>query len=93
VAVLHVRDVPDELYARLRELAQRQRRSLSAEVVVLLEDASREGETRRSQAQILADARRSQAQILADLDRLRASYRPPVGAPDTTALLREDRER
>ena len=82
MAVLHVRDVPDELYARLRELAQRQRRSLSAEVVVLLEDASREGETRRSQAQILAD-----------LDRLRASYRPPVGAPDTTALLREDRER
>jgi plasmid stability protein len=35
--ILHVRDVPDDLYARLKRRAEAQRRSLGAEVITLLE--------------------------------------------------------
>jgi plasmid stability protein len=79
MATLHVRNVPDELYTRIRERAETRNRSLSAEVVVLLSEAL-EGEI--SPREILSDIRR------------RRFFRPAdVGAPDVTELLREDRKR
>ena len=39
VSILHVRNVPDELYERIRRRAQVQNRSISAEVIVLLNRA------------------------------------------------------
>ena len=80
MATLHVRNVPESLYARLRQRAESQNRSLSAEVIILLDRAL--DETRRDQRAILADIRR------------RRFFSPArVGAPDSTSLLREDRER
>ena len=38
MAILHVRNVPPELYERLKQLAAEQHRSLSAEVIDILED-------------------------------------------------------
>ncbi len=78
--ILHVRNVPEELYERLRRRAQAQRRSLSAEVITLLSWALEEAE--RSPESTLAAIRR------------RRFFRPAeVGAPESTVLLREDRER
>lgn len=80
MATLHVRNVPEEIYQRLRDKAEASNRSLSAEVVVLLRDALEGGKT-------------SQRDLLAQI-RQRRSFRPAdVGAPDSTTLLREDRER
>ncbi len=77
---LHVRNVPDELYERIRRQAQAQNRSISAEVIMLLNRAL--AETERSQGDVLANIRR------------RRFFRPAeAGAPDSTALLREDRAR
>jgi plasmid stability protein len=79
MAILHVRNVPDALYARLRRRAATQRRSLSAEVVILLEWAVEESE--RTSEEAMASIRR------------RRSFDPAaVGAPDSTALLRQDRD-
>jgi hypothetical protein len=39
MAILHVRGVPDDLYAHIREKAQAERRSISGEVILLLERA------------------------------------------------------
>jgi plasmid stability protein len=39
MAILHVRNVPDDLYSLLQQRAETERRSLSAEVVVLLRQA------------------------------------------------------
>ncbi|MCG3195858.1 MAG: hypothetical protein HUU16_08070 [Candidatus Omnitrophica bacterium] len=39
---LHVRNVPTELYDRIKELAERERRSISAEVITLLERVATE---------------------------------------------------
>ncbi len=78
--ILHVRNVPKDLYERLQRRAQAQRRSLSAEVITLLTRA-------------VVEAELSPEATLAAI-RQRRSFRPAeVGAPDSTTLLRQDRER
>jgi plasmid stability protein len=39
MATLHVRGLPDDLYARLRQAAEAEGRSISAQVIMLLRDA------------------------------------------------------
>ncbi len=80
--ILHVRNVPDELYARIQRLAHAKNRSMSAQVIRLLEQALQTEEARQSQARILAGIRRR-----------RVSYTPKSATPDSVTLLREDRER
>jgi plasmid stability protein len=46
VATLHVRNVPDELYDRLKSLAVEDHRSLSTEVIDLLQEAVAAGPRR-----------------------------------------------
>lgn len=77
---LHVRNVPDYLYERIREQAQQQNRSLSAEVIVLLNKA-------------LVQEESSQAELLSNIRRRRSFQPADQGAPDSTTLLRQDRER
>jgi plasmid stability protein len=80
MSILHVRNVPDELYERIRRQAQAQNRSISAEVIVLLNRAL--AETGQPGDEVLASIRR------------RRFFRPAnAGAPDSTSLLREDRAR
>ena len=79
MSVIHVRNVPEELYERIRQQAQAQNRSISAEVITLLELA-------------LATSAPSQAELLESIRR-RRNYRPPQGAPDSVRLLHEDRRR
>lgn len=77
---LHVRNVPEPLYERLRLRAHEQNRSLSAEVISILDRA-------------LQDDASSQETLLAEIRR-RRSYSPAqAGAPDTTVMLREARNR
>jgi plasmid stability protein len=80
MAILHVRSVPDDLYDTLKERAQAQGRSLSAEVVYLLHQATQ-------------TPHRSQKEILADIARRRRFNPAAVGAPSSTDLIRQDRER
>ena len=79
MAILHVRNVPEDLYNRLKQRAKAQRRSLSAEVISLLEWALQESE-------------RSTLSTLSSI-RARRSFNPAAaGAPDSTTLLRQDRQ-
>ena len=80
MAILHVRNVPEELYARLQRRAEIQRRSLSSEVITLLEWAVEEAE-RTSEA------------TLASIRQRRHFNPSAAGAPDSTSLLRQDRDR
>ena len=80
MAILHVRNVPEELYTRLKQRADSQRRSMSAEVITLLEWA-------------VEEADRASEATLASI-RQRRSFSPALaGAPDSTTLLRQDRDR
>jgi plasmid stability protein len=77
---LHVRNVPDDLYDRIRRRARAQNRSVSAEVIALLGRA-------------LAGAGCSQGDVLAGIRRRRAFQPGEAGAPGSMALLREDHAR
>jgi hypothetical protein len=80
MATLHVRSVPDELYERIHELARDSNRSVSAQVITLLD-----------QAVLAQEARERQREALERIRRRR--YVPPPGTPDSVELLREDRAR
>ncbi len=80
MSTLHVRSVPDDLYARVQELARLSSRSLSAQVVTMLYQALEAEEQRRQQGRALLAIRRRR-------------FAPPAGAPASTELLREDRQR
>lgn len=80
MSILHVRNVPSELYERLQQLAQARNRSLSAQVITML-----------SQAVEAEERRRLQAAVLDSIQGRR--FRIPEDAPSTLDLLREDRSR
>ncbi len=82
MATLHVRNVPDDLYAQLQDLATVQNRSISAQVVHLLDSALQFELQRQAQIEILAGIRRRRS--------LRSANESEL---DSLALLREDRDR
>jgi len=79
MATLHVRNVPDDLYEHLRRMAASRHRSLSAEIIDLLE-------------RVLGPRDRA-AKMNAVLARLRARREelPPVPKGFFADLIREDR--
>jgi plasmid stability protein len=83
MATLYVENVPDELYDALRERAKLHRRSITAEVLALLENnVPTEREFKR------------RADLLRKLDRLSASMKRVRGEfPSAEEMVREDRSR
>ena len=80
MATLHVRNVPDELMERLRERARAENRSISAELVTLLERALREQSL-------------PVAVLLERMSRRLEEQRLRPHVPDSLELIREDRGR
>jgi plasmid stability protein len=82
MATLYVENVPDELYEALRTRARERRRSIAAEVLMLLEEnVPTEKELR---------ARRN---FLRKLEPLLARHKSAKRFPSTEEMLREDRGR
>ena len=79
MATIHVRGVPEELYEQVRSLAAASQRSLSAEIIQLLEQALADEIVRKEQSALLESIRRRR-------------YTPPEGM-SSVAMLREDRQR
>ena len=77
--VLHLENVPADLYERLQQLAQAANSTAESQAISLLKKGLLEGEP-ASQAKLLAELRRR-------------SFTPPPGMPDSVELLREDRNR
>jgi plasmid stability protein len=80
MATLYVRDVPDDLYQRLRARARSEGRSVTAETIVLLRRA-------------LGSPVPSQRELLERIAARPPVDPAAVGAPTSTELLREDRAR
>ena len=77
---LHIRNVPEELYERIRARAQEQGRSITSEVVQLLQRA-------------VSEDSQDQEEILQRIQRRRFFHPAAVNAPDSLSLLRQDRSR
>ena len=83
--ILHVRNVPDDLYQQVQQRAETERRSLSAEVVVLLQQAM---------AQPRAYDPAAYAELFQQIVREREALTAARGPfPDSVADIRADRER
>lgn len=78
--ILHVRNLLKNLHERIQALSHAKNRSMSAQVISMLDDAVEEEELRLGRSQILEEVRRH-----------RFTYVQNV--PDSATLLREDRER
>jgi plasmid stability protein len=89
MTTLAIRNVPDELYARLEAAARRHKRTVEQEVLDVLNDTASRTEA-PAQA---APARRPMAEILAEMDAFRARIHLPPGTPTTEEMIREDRAR
>jgi plasmid stability protein len=77
---LTIRALPAEVYARLKERARRNRRSITQEAATIIEDAV--GQTR-----VPADP-------WAEMNRIREALRTKYGDfPDSAGLIRDDRKR
>jgi plasmid stability protein len=77
---LHVRNVPEDLYERIRQRAQAESRSITAEVIQLLSRA-------------LSESEAGQAEVLERIQRRRFFSPGDADAPDSTTMLRQDRAR
>ena len=80
MSVLHLEDVPNEVYQCLRQRAEAHNRTVEAEALAVLRSGLLAEPMERSQAELLAEMRCR-------------SFTPPPGTPDSVELLREDRAR
>jgi len=79
---LYVRDFPEDLHRKVRSLADKRRRSVSAEVIVLIDEAIK-----------FEAIHEERAEALDRIANRRRSYTGPPHTTDSLTLLREDRSR
>ena len=78
---ISLRDVPDEVYQQLKQMAERERRSVNQQILVLLERS-------------LSLHQRPSAEVWQQIEQRREAIRARVGVtPDSAELVAEDRSR
>ena len=82
MAILHVRNVPEKLYKRIQKLAQEENRSVTAEVIQLLNQGLQARAARQGAAAVIERIRQRAQKI-----------KLPRGWKDSAELLRKDRSR
>jgi plasmid stability protein len=88
MATLHAVNIPDELYAQLQELAKSENSSVDAQVITILQSAL------QAKTQMTEDEKRKNVpKLLEEIRRRREQLPTDVEWPDSTALIREDRDR
>jgi len=78
MATLYVRDIPDPLYQQAQKIALAQGRSLSASVLINLQQAVEEEKVRRARAKALSSIRRRRRAL-------------PSNMPDSVKMIRHIR--
>lgn len=82
MATLHVRNVPETLYQRIQDLAQKENRSVTAEVIQLLSQGLKVRETHRDASTIIERIQERARKVVL-----------PAGWVDSVDLVRKDRSR
>ena len=88
MATINLENIPDELYAKLHALAATHNRPIDVQAIALLENALA---TQTPEPQ--RETTKSAKEILADINRRREQLPTDVEWPDSTELIREDRDR
>jgi hypothetical protein len=82
---LNVRDVPKPVYERVRRLARQDKRSLSQQVLWILEDYLKKDRRRRSEMEAWQGAELLREKVRVTL--------APLSTQEMVRLIREDRDR
>ncbi|BAY27241.1 hypothetical protein NIES2100_70640 [Calothrix sp. NIES-2100] len=88
MATLNLLNIPDDLYKRLQELAEAEHRSIDAQVITILQNAL---ETKIQQTE--EERRKNVLKLLEESSNRRRLNPADFGLPDSTELIREDRDR
>ena len=89
MAILNPLNIPDELYKQLQELAEAENSSIDAQVITLLQNGLQKIKTQQTEA----EKRKNVLKLLEESSRRRRLNPADFGLPDSTELIREDRNR
>jgi plasmid stability protein len=78
MATLYVRNIPDPLYQQAQKIALAQGRSLSAYILIMLQQAIEDEKRRQARSKALSNIRRRRRAL-------------PANAPDSVTMLRQIR--
>jgi antitoxin FitA len=81
-------NIPDDLYAQLQELAQVENSTINTQVITLIKTA-----LSAKIKHIEEEKRRNVPKLLEEIRVRREKRRTDIQWPDSTALIREDRDR
>jgi plasmid stability protein len=87
MSTLHVRDVPDDLYDKIKQAAAQENRSISAQVIELLQLALAQTEAANQQGKVLREIHRRRLKYETGASTSDKQY------PDAVQLIREGRDR
>ncbi|MFB2877199.1 FitA-like ribbon-helix-helix domain-containing protein [Floridanema aerugineum] len=99
MATLTIENLPDDLMAQLQQLASQNNQTINEQIINLLKEAIQKPQLplkfliSPETDPTWEERRKAVPQILADLDKRRRLNPADFGLPDSTELIREDRER
>ncbi|MFN6530552.1 hypothetical protein [Nostoc sp. ChiSLP03a] len=89
MATIHALNIPDELYEQLQHLAKAENNSIDAQVITILQNAL-QAKTQPTEE----ERRKNVPKLLEEISRQRRRLNPAdFGLPNSTELIREDRDR
>ena len=88
MATIHALNIPDELYEQLQHLAKAENNSIDAQVITILQNAL-QAKTQPTEE----ERRKNVPKLLEEISRRRRVNPTDFGLPDSTELIREDRDR
>lgn len=88
MATLNQLNIPDDLYKQLQELAEAEHRSIDAQVITILQTALA---TKRPQTE--EERRKNVPKLIEEIRQRRENRRTDIEWLDSTAMIREDRDR
>ena len=99
MATLTIENLPDDLMAQLQKLASQNNQTINEQIINLLKEAIQKPQPplkfliSPETDPTWEERRKAVPQLLADLDKRRRLNPTDFGLPDSTELIREDRER
>lgn len=99
MATLTIENLPDDLMAQLQQLASQNNQTINEQIINLLKQVVQKPQPplkfliSPETDPTWEERRKAVPQLLADLDKRRRLNPTDFGLPDSTELIREDRER
>ena len=98
MVALNIENLPDEIMGQIQQLARQQNRTINEQAILLLQEAAQKQQTlvgsgiSSENCPTFEERRKALAKIQAEINERLKKRRTDIPWPDSTALIREDRE-